>query len=353
MKVRQSNMELLRIIAMFLVLLVHADFFSLGAPSASDCVNAPVDSSLKVFFEAISIACVDIFVCLSGWFGIRPSVRGFSNFIFQCLFWLIGLYIFTLIIGTSSLSKEGLMGCFALTKLNWFIKAYILLYILAPVLNAFVEKASQKDFRNVLIAFFTFEFIYGWIFSGSTQHIQSGYSTISFIGLYLLARYVRLYQPRISLKSKSFYIASLCIAPICVTAAYIIPPYLGINTTGIGGKWIVYVSPYCIVFTIFAIVLFSKIELQSRLINWIAASSFAVYLIHTNPNTFYYFKDFFVRLHDGSDGFLFWLYTFGVLILIFIVAVMIDQIRIVLWTLLWNKLKKRAELKRKTSRWQP
>ena len=331
-------MELLRIIAMFLVLLVHADFFSLGAPSASDCVNAPVESSLKVFFQAISIACVDIFVCLSGWFGIRPTIKGFSNFVFQCLFWLIGLYIFTLIIGTSTLSKEGLMGCFALTKLNWFIKAYILLYILAPVLNAFIEKASQKDFRNVLIAFFTFEFIYGWIFSGSTQHIQSGYSTISFIGLYLLARYVRLYQPRISLKSKNFYIASLYIAPICVTAAYITPSYLGINTTVIGNIWISYVSPYCIGFSIFAIVLFSKIELQSRLVNWIAASSFAVFRIHTNPNTLYYFKDFIVRLHDGSDGFLFWLYTFGVLILIFIVAVMIDQIRIIAWKYLWQKI---------------
>lgn len=226
MKVRQSNMELLRIIAMFLVLLVHADFFSLGAPSSSDCVNAPVDSSLKVFFEAISIACVDIFVCLSGWFGIRPSVRGFSNFVFQCLFWLIGLYIITLLIGTSTFSIQGIKGCLALTKLNWFIKAYILLYILAPVLNAFVEKASQKEFRNVLIAFFAFEFVYGWIFSGSTQHIVGGYSTISFIGLYLLARYVRLYQPRISLKSKRFYIVSLCIAPICVTAAYITPPHI-------------------------------------------------------------------------------------------------------------------------------
>lgn len=225
MKVRQSNMELLRIIAMFLVLLVHADFFSLGAPSASDCVNAPVGSSLKVFFEAISIACVDIFVCLSGWFGIKPSVRGFSNFVFQCLFWLIGLYIITLLIGTSTFSIQGIKGCLALTKLNWFIKAYILLYILAPVLNAFVEKASQKEFRNVLIAFFAFEFVYGWIFSGSTLHIVGGYSTISFIGLYLLARYVRLYQPRISLKSKRFYIVSLCIAPICVTAAYITPPY--------------------------------------------------------------------------------------------------------------------------------
>ena len=224
MKVRQSNMELLRIVAMFLVLLVHADFFSLGAPSASDCVNTPVGSFLKVFFEAISIACVDIFVCLSGWFGIKPTVRGFFNFVFQCLFWLIGLYVVTLILGTSSISMQGLKGCFALTKLNWFIKAYILLYILAPVLNAFVDKVSRKDFKNVLIAFFTFEFVYGWIFSGSTQHIQDGYSTISFIGLYLLARYARLYQPRISLKTKRFYTISLCVAPVCVAAAYITPP---------------------------------------------------------------------------------------------------------------------------------
>ena len=334
-------MELLRIIAMFLVLLVHADFFSLGAPSSSDCVNAPVDSSLKVFFEAISIACVDIFVCLSGWFGIRPSVRGFSNFVFQCLFWLIGLYIITLLIGTSTFSIQGIKGCLALTKLNWFIKAYILLYILAPVLNAFVEKASQKEFRNVLIAFFAFEFVYGWIFSGSTLHIVGGYSTISFIGLYLLARYVRLYQPRISLKSKRFYIVSLCIAPICVTAAYITPPILGINTTALGGLWISYISPYCIAFSMFMIMLFSKIKIQSSAINWVAASSFAVFLIHTNPNTLWHFKDFLLNLYEKTNCLGFWLYTFGFLILVFITAIVIDQIRIIVWRYLWQLIEKK------------
>lgn len=341
MKVRQSNMELLRIIAMFLVLLVHADFFSLGSPSASDCANAPVDSSLKVFFEAISIACVDIFVCLSGWFGIKPSIRGISNFIFQCLFWLIGLYIFTLILGISQLSKEGLMGCFALTKLNWFIKAYILLYILSPVLNAYVEKTSQKDFRNVLMAFFAFEFIYGWIFSSSTQHIQAGYSTISFIGLYLLARYVRLYSPRISLKPKWFYITSLCIAPVCVTAAYITPPVLGIKTTILGILWISYISPYCIAFSMFMIMLFSKLEIQSKVINWIASSSFAVFLIHTNPNTLWHFKDFFVALYEKTNCFEYWLYTFVFLILIFVTAVAIDKIRIIAWEYLWQKIERK------------
>lgn len=258
-------------------------------------------------------------------------------------FWLVGLYIITLLIGTSTFSIQGIKGCFALTKLNWFIKAYILLYILAPVLNAFVEKASQKDFRNVLIAFFAFEFVYGWIFSGSTQHIVGGYSTISFIGLYLLARYVRLYQPRISFKSKSFYIASLCIAPICVTAAYIIPPILGINTTALGGLWISYISPYCIAFSMFMIMLFSKFEIQSKVVNWVAASSFAVFLIHTNPNTLWHFKGFLVNLYEKTNCLEYWLYTFGFLILVFITAVVIDQIRIVVWRYLWNLIEKKLQ----------
>lgn len=38
---RQSNIELLRIISMFLILLVHADFYSLGEPSYIDIISEP------------------------------------------------------------------------------------------------------------------------------------------------------------------------------------------------------------------------------------------------------------------------------------------------------------------------
>ena len=82
-KERDSNMELLRMIAMGLVLLVHADFFSLGAPSNVDAVQNPLDSSLRVFFGYLAWPCVDIFVLLSGWYGIKPSIKGACNFIFQ------------------------------------------------------------------------------------------------------------------------------------------------------------------------------------------------------------------------------------------------------------------------------
>lgn len=336
--IRKSNMELLRIVAMFLVLLVHADFFSLGAPTASECVGEPIASSLKVFFEVISIACVDIFVCLSGWFGIKPTARGFLNFVFQCLFWLIGIYVVTLTLGLSELSIQGLKGCLVLTPLNWFIKAYILLYILSPVLNSFVESATSKQFRIVLFGFFTFEFIYGWLFSGATQHIQQGYSTISFIGLYLLTRYIRIYQPKFASQSSTSYIMLLSILSICVTVLYIMPPILGFATVFCGSVWISYISPFCILCAITMLLLFSKFEIQNKIINWIAASSFAVFLIHTNPNTLWHFKSFFVNLYGRTCIFEFWIYTFGVLILIFIVAVLIDQIRIAIWNFIWKRI---------------
>ena len=118
---------------------------------------------MRIFFEALSIVCVNVFVLISGWFGIRPSLKGVSRFIFQCLFFLIGLYVVTLLIGTSTLSLKGIAGCFAATELNWFIKEYLLLYILSSVLNAFLESSNRKFFRNVLIAYFAFVCTYGCI----------------------------------------------------------------------------------------------------------------------------------------------------------------------------------------------
>ena len=46
---------------MFLILIVHADYFSIGAPTIGDIQKEPVDAFLRVFFEAISIVCVNIY----------------------------------------------------------------------------------------------------------------------------------------------------------------------------------------------------------------------------------------------------------------------------------------------------
>lgn len=193
-KQRDSNIELLRLIAMFLVLIVHADFFSLGAPSHEETLSAPLNAFARYFFESLSIVCVNIFILISGWFSIKPSKKSFCNFIFQCIFFLIGIYVLMLILGLTSLSVKGVAGCLVLLKWNWFIKAYIGLYIISPILNSFVETIDRKTFERTLLSFFVFQTIYAWI-SGAAVFFEDGYSTMSFIGLYLLARYIHIYRP--------------------------------------------------------------------------------------------------------------------------------------------------------------
>lgn len=88
-KLRQSNIELLRIISMLLVLMVHADFTSIGTPSRDLMLVSPGQFTFRVLVEFLSVLCVDIFVVISGWFSIRLSVRGLCNYLWQCLYFSV------------------------------------------------------------------------------------------------------------------------------------------------------------------------------------------------------------------------------------------------------------------------
>lgn len=92
-KQRLSNFELLRLLAMMFVLIVHADFIALGAPDVSDWASRPVGVVSQYLFECLAICCVDVFVLISGWFGIKFSFRKFSAFFFQVVFFSVGLFL--------------------------------------------------------------------------------------------------------------------------------------------------------------------------------------------------------------------------------------------------------------------
>lgn len=51
MKERESNFEAARILAMILVVLVHANYFSLGGIDRSDIITLPSSSFMRIFLE--------------------------------------------------------------------------------------------------------------------------------------------------------------------------------------------------------------------------------------------------------------------------------------------------------------
>lgn len=328
-KERLSNIELLRIIAMFLVLIVHADFFSLGAPSALEIKEYPLPSFCRIFFESLSICAVDIFILISGWFGIRPSTKGFLKFIFQCLFFLISIYGISLFLGTTTFSKENMLSCFLLVKnKHWFIKGYIVLYIISPILNLFAEKAPQKQLLFIIVNFFIFQTIYAWITNAASFFVD-GYSPLSFIGLYLLARYAKLYSHKIFVCKK---IVDLVVY-LSITSFMTIMVFFHILPF-ISQKMFYYTNPLIIIASLYLLLYFSKLDIQNKTINWIAISSFSVFLLHTSYHTTNLFKRINLFIFNNYNGGLCLFYFFVFLLLCFFTAILFDKVRI----LCWNKL---------------
>lgn len=239
--------------------------------------------------------------------------------------------------GLAQPSLKGFAGCLLLLQMNWFIKAYLALCILAPILNAFIDVGNERNLRRLVFWFFAFQIFFGWI-SNAAPFIMGGYSAFSFIGLYLLARYVRLYPPRWAKRSRGFDLAVFSVIIIGDAALC-----YGFSYMGFGGhSWVLsYISPTVIASALFLLLFFSKLRLQSKAVNFVAASSFAVFLLHTNPNIcLQYFKPFAQSLYADYSGLTFLALTALFVLSVYVVAVLIDQPRKWLWRALWPRIER-------------
>lgn len=189
-KVRQSNFELLRIVAMFMVMMLHVNFLALGKPSVEDTGSAPLATFTRILFEVMSVGSVDLFVLISGWFGIKANRKSLFTFIFQVVFVIYSVSIVCLL-----LNKDNSLGGGKIVEIitcrSWFVQAYLGLYLLSPALNLLVEKSKHLH-KMMLIGWLSFEFVYDFA-SPDPRLFDGGYSTLHFVALYLLARYIKLY----------------------------------------------------------------------------------------------------------------------------------------------------------------
>ena len=75
-KVRRSNFELLRIVSMLLVLLAHY-VPTRGGVTKDALLNDTFATLCTLELHSLSIVCVNCFVLISGYFGIRLNIKSF------------------------------------------------------------------------------------------------------------------------------------------------------------------------------------------------------------------------------------------------------------------------------------
>lgn len=317
---------------MILVLVSHASYTSLEPPTQFDISTSWDSAFLRALTESLSAVCVNAFILISGWYGIKARLDRFAELFFQVIFISISIYAVMRLLGL--IQALGLNMWLELLLIKhrgyWFVKAYFILYLFAPVLNTFVDNVRREQLKIFLIAFFMIQLIYGFYHYGGWY--AGGYSPLSFMGLYLLARYMRLYPNRYTQFNKNadlflyFFISVL--TAVCSLALT--------NVFGKGETVLfLYSSPLVILSAVFFFLFFTKLSFYNSMVNWLAASCFAVYLVHNSPFVFHaYYIDLIKQWFVTESRVYFILYSLGLIVVYFVFSILFDKVRIVAWDVL-------------------
>lgn len=198
-KKRMANFELLRILAMVMVVVMHF----LSHSDSLIVLEKPLNGVrvLGSLLEAFSLVAVNTYLLLSGYLGVRSSFRPGKAVSLLCQIWFYALLIPLVLklFGVPVVATE--LGIYGLvqylfpieTEHYWFATSYFMLYLLTPMLNRAAVNLTKRQFGIVLggllILFSGIKSISPVVFVFD----RYGYDLAWFICVYLAGAYLGLY----------------------------------------------------------------------------------------------------------------------------------------------------------------
>ncbi len=335
-----ANLELLRIISMLMIVSLH--FWS-------KCVNLnelPTFSNaffLGNFIRGISYPSVNIYVLISSYFLCRNTFK-FSKLLklWLCVaFYSILGYIVALFCGFSNFSLSELIQYFTPVASSefWFVTVYFGLYTVSPFINLFIDRLEKKTYLALLSVLTILYVIVPSIFWYSSWiGIGKGYTLSWFIYLYLIGAYIRKYYNINNIsKQCSRWIVIVCIVsaflPLVVCILSNIASLLIFSKTTDGHD--LWFNNSIIIFplSIFIFLFFLHVKIAKQLtqiINKIAISTLAVYLIHEHPLLREHIWDFFRSMISNNFYSIFTIYFLSIFT-IYTLCTIIDFIRMIIF----------------------
>lgn len=291
---RNSNIELLRIVLMFMVILLHFNNQSMGG-AFNYVSNLPLNKFILYFFESLSICAVNCFMIISGYFLAYNKTVKLSK-ILDLLFIVILYNLFDLILAMALKEKvfsvKSLIGCFIPS--NYFAIFYIVTYIFSPFIALIFDNTTTKT-QNIfmLLIFSVFVLIptfidiansFGINLNGispiSTEGNGAGYTIVQFfialtIGIYLRRNNIR--------GNTSLLILVYVVSSLLMTLFIHKVPSL---------------YNYCSVFNVIngicLFLLFNKLNFKNNFVNFTSKSVFAIFCIHTHYSINLLWKKHFI-----------------------------------------------------------
>ena len=300
-KGRRANLELLRMIAMMMVIIIHIS----NHGGLVDLVQKGTFSYYVVWtLFGLSFVSINTYILISGYFLSKSSFSSWRlvKMELQIWFYSFGILLLFWLLGNVDKDVKYLAYCVLpiLSDFYWFATMYVGMYLLSPIINTFIRTITKRQYQCILLLLFVL--LSAWtniIYFTSGMNIVEGVSIAWFVAVYLLGAYIRMYYVPDG-KSRKWFLIGGGLTVLIPLSRFVIDAL--ISTGWIGTRMLEdllwgysisyhYNSMFATLGAAGLFMAFLNVKIKegigARLINIAASTSFAVYLIHDH----YYMRE--------------------------------------------------------------
>ena len=327
---RQSNIELLRIVAMVFIIAHHY------ALHGGIYYNTTDNIISATFLVALGKLGVNLFVLITGYFMINSSFRimRIIRLEIAVLFYSIGMFLIAVfVIDCETITFLTVKGSLLSTLMNndlyyWFIPCYMGVLLLSPFINKVICCLSRKQFEVLLTILFV---MIGLIPSVLFSKPWYDGNMFVFVLLYLAGGYIRKYNIGIYRISNKFIlpISAFLYMTVMMLTIFIRSRADLFSAYGIWPErlWEC-ASVFIILLSILIFIFFKRLNVKhSPIINTISSATIGVYLLHDNTySRMYIWKNIFhTERYINSDCMVF--HAIFCIIIVFAIGTLVELLR--------------------------
>lgn len=328
-KIRESGIELFRIISMWLIV-AHHYVVNSGVTDLAFQNPLSAQSLFLFLFGGWGKMGINCFVLITGYFMCSSHIttKKFVKLLGELMFYRVIIYTIFLLTGyqTFTLKNFVVMILPFIEISNNFTGCFLMFYLCIPFLNILVKNMNERQHIYLLIILL---FIYTILGTLPKFNVTMNYVSW-FCVLYFIASYIRLYPKKI-FESKRIWgfaaLMSFIISAISIVACAWLGEKINQNMAfyfvSDSNKVLAVTTALC------GFMFFKNLKFKSKFINTVAASTFGVLLIHANSTAMrqWLWKDVVNVIGAYGSS---WLIIHAVLsvCIIYIVCTVIDFIRL-------------------------
>lgn len=195
-KERMANLEVLRCVAMMMVVVLH--YLGKGGLLPDLTASLSARDTAAWLLEAFCIVAVNVYMMISGYFLCESSFK-FSRLLQLWLqVWIYSVVIGVLAAATGIILAEEISTHYYLTLLfpvtmghYWFLTAYVFLYVLLPLLGEGLRRMTKQQFQVALVLLFTTFCLLKSVLPFRLEEDSKGYDCLWYLCVFCMAAYLR------------------------------------------------------------------------------------------------------------------------------------------------------------------